>query len=141
MHKYRFTYLLLLFSPLVGQNNNQDSLKVKSPRIAAMMAFTYPGGGQYYNNQPLKGSMLTSAGIASSYLYFDFSKKYNASKGLSSDNKKKFLHKRNRYGWWIIIVYIYGLLDAVVEAHLHPFNSVMNEDLEKNNMETDKTNE
>ena len=26
---------------------------------------------------------------------------------------------------------LYGLLDAIVEAHLHPFKEVMNEDLEQ----------
>ena len=141
MQKYHIIFFLLFFSFTVSQNTNQDSLKLKSPRVAALRAFIYPGGGQFYNNQPLKGSLLTSAGIASTYLYYDYSSKYNDSKDVNSLYKENYLHKRNRYGWWIIIVYIYGLLDAVVEAHLHPFNSVMNEDLEKNNMETDKTNE
>ena len=73
--------------------------------------------------------------------HLDYSKKYNDSKNLNQADKKNFLHQRNRYGWWIIIVYIYGLLDAIVEAHLHPFNSVMNEDLEKNKTESNNTNE
>ena len=64
-----FTYFLLLFSLIAGQNSNQDSLKLKSPSVAALRAFTFPGGGQFYNNQPIKGSLLTSAGIASIYLY------------------------------------------------------------------------
>ncbi|OUX21201.1 MAG: hypothetical protein CBE10_00555 [bacterium TMED250] len=136
-----FTYFLLLFSLIAGQNRNQDSLKLKSPSVAALRAFTFPGGGQFYNNQPLKGSLLTSAGIASVYLYYDHSNKYNNSSSLSSVDKKNYLFKRNRYGWWIIIVYIYGLLDAIVEAHLHPFSSVMNEDLEKNKTESKNTNE
>ena len=38
-----------------------------------------------------------------------------------------------KYGWWVGFVYIYGLLDAIVEAHLHPFRDVMNEDIEKTN--------
>ena len=84
---------------------------------------------------------MTSAGIASAYLYFDFSKKYNNSSNLNPADKKNYLFKRNRYGWWIIIVYIYGLMDAVVEAHLHSFNSVMTENLQKNNTEANKTNE
>jgi hypothetical protein len=32
-------------------------------------------------------------------------------------------------------------MDAVVEAHLHSFNSVMTENLQKNNTEANKTNE
>ena len=137
MYKNYFKYFILLFSLLAGQ----DSLKLKSPSVAALRAFTFPGGGQFYNNQPIKGSLLTSAGIASVYLYYDHSNKYNNSASLSSIDKKNYLYKRNRYGWWIIIVYIYGLVDAIVEAHLHPFNSVMNENLEKNNTEADKAND
>ena len=141
MCKNYFRSILLLFSLISGQNSNQDSLKLKSPSVAALRAFTFPGGGLFYNNQPIKGSLLTSAGIASVYLYYDHSNKYNNSSSLSSVDKKNYLYKRNRYGWWIIIVYIYGLLDAIVEAHLHPFNSVMNEDLEKNKTESNNTNE
>ena len=125
----------------MSQENKEDSLNIKSPKTAALMAFMYPGGGQFYNNQPLKGSVLTSAGITSAYLYFDFSKKYNNSSNLNPADKKNYLFKRNRYGWWIIIVYIYGLMDAVVEAHLHSFDSVMTENLKKNNTEANKTNE
>ena len=141
MGKNYLICILLIFSVLASQDSHQDSLKLKSPSIAAMRAFTYPGRGQFYNNQPLKGSLLTSAGIASIYLYHDYSNKYNNSTSLSSDHKKNYLYKRNRYGWWIIIVYIYGLLDAVVEAHLHPFNSVMSENLEKKKMEHKNNNE
>ena len=141
MRKRHFMLFSLFFPLLMSQENNKDSLNIKSPRVAALRALSYPGGGQFYNNQPLKGSILASAGIASTYLYLDFSAKYNNSSNVSLDEKKNYLFKRNRYGWWIIIVYIYGLLDAVVEAHLHPFNSVMNENLEKNNKEADKTND
>ena len=78
----------MLFSLISGQNSNQDSLKLKSPSVAALRAFTFPGGGQFYNNQPIKGSLLTSAGIASVYLYYDHSNKYNNSSSLSSVDKK-----------------------------------------------------
>ena len=74
----------------------------------------------------------------SAILYLDYSKKYNDSKNLNQADKKNFLHQRNRYGWWIIIVYIYGLLDAIVEAHLHPFNNVMSEKLENPDREDKK---
>lgn len=112
-----------------------DTLQSKSPQTAAIRSFVFPGGGQYYNGQPIKGAVLSTFGVASAVLYMDFSEKYKNSEGVSQSDKKNFLHQRNRYGWWIIIVYIYSLLDAVVEAHLHPFNEVMNEDLEKPDQE------
>ena len=128
-------FSIVIFSLILGQDQEVDSLSQKSPKIAALRSFMFPGGGQFYNDQPIKGSILSSAGIASTYLYLDFSNKYRSSDNLDSSTKKDYLYKRNRYGWWVIIVYIYGLLDAVVEAHLHPFNKVMNENLEKSDQE------
>ena len=128
-------FSIVIFSLILGQDQEVDSLSQKSPKIAALRSFMFPGGGQFYNDQPIKGSILSSAGIASTYLYLDFSNKYRRSGNLDSSIKKDYLYKRNRYGWWVIIVYIYGLLDAVVEAHLHPFNKVMNENLEKSDQE------
>ena len=128
--------MLLLFTSFIfSQYNDVDTLQSKSPQTAAIRSFVFPGGGQYYNGQPIKGAVLSTLGVASAVLYMDFSEKYKNSEGVSQSDKKNFLHQRNRYGWWIIIVYIYGLLDAVVEAHLHPFNEVMSEDLEKPDQE------
>lgn len=133
--KNSFILLLLFTSFIFSQYNDVDTLQSKSPQTAAIRSFVFPGGGQYYNGQPIKGAILSTFGVASAVLYMDFSEKYKNSEGVSQSDKKNFLHQRNRYGWWIIIVYIYGLLDAVVEAHLHPFNEVMNEDLEKPDQE------
>ena len=133
--KNSFILLLLFTSFIFSQYNDVDTLQSKSPQTAAIRSFVFPGGGQYYNGQPIKGAVLSTFGVASAVLYMDFSEKYKNSEGVTQSDKKNFLHQRNRYGWWIIIVYIYGLLDAVVEAHLHPFNEVMNEDLEKPDQE------
>lgn len=133
--KNSFILLLLFTSFIFSQYNDVDTLQSKSPQTAAIRSFVFPGGGQYYNGQPIKGAVLSTFGVASAVLYMDFSEKYKNSEGVSQSDKKNFLHQRNRYGWWVIIVYIYGLLDAVVEAHLHPFNEVMNEDLEKPDQE------
>ena len=133
--KNSFILLLLFTSFIFSQYNDVDTLQSKSPQTAAIRSFVFPGGGQYYNGQPIKGAVLSTFGVASTVLYMDFSEKYKNSEGVSQSDKKNFLHQRNRYGWWIIIVYIYGLLDAVVEAHLHPFNEVMSEDLEKPDQE------
>ena len=130
--------LILLCQYVFGQNNDADTINVKSPQTAAMRSFIFPGGGQYYNEQPIKGAVLTTMGLSSAILYLDYSKKYNDSKNLNQADKKNFLHQRNRYGWWIIIVYIYGLFDAIVEAHLHPFNKVKSEKLENPDREDKK---
>ena len=133
--KNSFILFLLSTSFIFSQYNDVDTLQSKSPQTAAIRSFVFPGGGQYYNGQPIKGAVISTFGVASAVLYMDFSEKYKNSEDVSQSDKKNFLHQRNRYGWWIIIVYIYGLLDAVVEAHLHPFNEVMSEDLEKPDQE------
>lgn len=52
--------------------------------------------------------------------------------------KSRYMDKRNKYAWWIGFVWMYGMLDAVVEAHLHPFNQIMSEDIESNKTKKEK---
>ena len=44
--------------------------------------------------------------------------------------KHRYLEKRNKYAWWIIFLYFYGMVDAMVDAHLSPFNEVMEVSIE-----------
>ena len=39
---------------------------------------------------------------------------------------KRYLEKRNKYAWWVIFIYFYSMIDAMVDAHLSPFDQVMN---------------
>ena len=82
--------------------------------------------------------MLISGALVFGFLYADHAKKYSDYSGDDTDEKARYLKLRNKYGWWVGFVYIYGLHDAIVEAHLYPFNKVMNEDLEKPNSEDKK---
>ena len=91
----------------------------------------FPGGGQFYNEQKIKGSVLLSGAVLSSLVYLDFANKYKNHNGENSSQKEQYLKQRNRYGWWVLIIYFYGLVDALVESHLNPFEEVMSEDIEK----------
>ena len=82
--------------------------------------------------------MLISGALVFGFLYADYAKKYSDYSEDDTVEKARYLKLRNKYGWWVGFVYIYGLLDAIVEAHLYPFNKVMNEDLEKPNSEDKK---
>ena len=44
--------------------------------------------------------------------------------------KHRYLQKRNKYAWWIGFIYVYGMIDAVVDAHLHNFDHLMASPLE-----------
>ena len=44
--------------------------------------------------------------------------------------KNRYLEKRNKYAWWVIFIYFYSMIDAMVDAHLSPFDQVMNTAIE-----------
>ena len=79
----------------------------------------------------LKQLGLSHCIFCTDLFYADNANNYDNYSGTDSAIKQGYLEQRNKYGWWIGFVYIYGLLDAIVEAHLHPFKEVMNEDLEQ----------
>ena len=41
--------------------------------------------------------------------------------------KHRYLEKRNKYAWWLAIIYIYGMIDSIVDANLSEFNQLMDE--------------
>ena len=128
MNQKRFLIFAIIL-PLFGQE--VDSLSRKTPQEAMKRALMFPGGGQFYNGETIKGALLVVITIGSAYFYADNANNYDNYSGTDSAIKQDYLEQRNKYGWWIGFVYIYGLLDAIVEAHLHPFKEVMNEDLEQ----------
>ncbi|MBC8345973.1 MAG: hypothetical protein ISR82_00705 [Candidatus Marinimicrobia bacterium] len=125
---------LLLFTAIIIAQE-VDSVEAKTPGQAAKRAMMFPGGGQFYNGQPIKGSLLIGAVLAAGFLYTDYAIKYKNYDGNDAAEKATYLKLRNKYGWWVGFVYIYGLLDAIVEAHLHPFNEIMSEDLTQSKQE------
>ena len=42
-------FSIVIFSLIVGQDQEVDSLSQKSPKVAALRSFMFPGGGQFYN--------------------------------------------------------------------------------------------
>jgi hypothetical protein len=131
MSKIMILISFLTAFPLIAQES--DSTLQKSPSKAASRALLFPGGGQFYNDQKIKGILLLGAALGAGFLYIESSSKYKNYEGIDMSEKAKYLKLRNKYGWWVGFVYIYGLLDAIVEAHLHPFRDVMSEDIEKTN--------
>ena len=125
----RFIILIICCTCLYPQG--ADSLKSKSPAKAALYGAMFPGGGQVYNGRWLKGALLLSLEAAAIYQWYlngDIYKKYES--GNYSLSKHRYLEKRNKFVWWAVFIYVYGMIDAVVDAHLNPFNSVMAENIE-----------
>lgn len=120
--------LPIFLGVLMGQDS--DSLNTHTPKKAALYAMLFPGAGQLYNNRPLKtGLMLGMVGLAAWRWSVNGENYQNYTEDMALP-KRRYLEKRNKYAWWMGFIYIYGLLDAVVDAHLINFNEVMEEDLE-----------
>ena len=109
-----FVIILCIWSFCLGQNSEIDSTKVKDPSLAWKMAFV-PGLGQLYNEKYFKFIGLLSA-------------EFYAVNRFNNLRKNGNITKRNTYGWWVMGLYFYGILDAYVDAHLSSFPKKVNKE-------------
>jgi len=116
---------IVFFSVNLMNGQNVDSLKNKSPAEAAKYALIFPGGGQFYNEKYLKGGILIGLEIYSLLKFNEYriDVKYQ--------NVTSAISKRNKCIWWAFFIYFYGFMDAIVEAHLIPHESVMDTSVEE----------
>jgi len=135
--------ICLVSSFLLGETHPDTSDSIKSPKNAALSSII-PGGGQLYNGKKFKAGLILAGEVLAIVNWHNNSQLYNR---YNADNdvdyplpKYRYLEKRNKYVWWIGFIYIYGLIDAIVDAHLHPFEDVMAEELgnNQNSVETKK---
>ena len=116
-------FIACLLCPLFG--DEIDSTQLKNPKIAFISA-VIPGGGQIYNGKLFKAlSLVVLEGMA----YNSWLENSAIYKDYDTDDyplrKHRYLEKRNKYAWWVGFIYVYGMIDAVVDAHLSLFNDVM----------------
>ena len=121
-----FIFGIVFFSVNLMNGQNVDTLKNKSPAEAAKYALIFPGGGQFYNERYLKGGILIGLEIYSLLKFNEYriDVKYQ--------NVTSAISKRNKCIWWAFFIYFYGFMDAIVEAHLIPHESVMDTPVEEN---------
>ena len=110
--------------------------QLKDPKIALKRSLTIPGAGQLYNDQKVKGYALMAGEVLALWSFNDNRKKYNNYEDSDSNSKEHYLRERNRFAWIAIGLYFYGVLDAVVEAHLDNFDEVVKESDPLNNKGT-----
>ena len=111
--------------------------QLKDPKIALKRSLTIPGAGQLYNDQKVKGYTLMAGEVLALWSFNDNRKKYNIYEDSDPNSKEHYLRERNRFAWIAIGLYFYGVLDAVVEAHLDNFDEVVKESDPLNNKGTD----
>ena len=110
----------------------QDTVKVE--RKDSKKAFVYslfPGMGQAYNGKWIKSALIIGLEVSSFMAWRLNLDRYN---NYDSNNfplrKYRYLEKRNKYAWWMGIIYVYSMIDAVVDSHLHSFDHLMNKPIE-----------
>ena len=118
-------FSLLLSYNLNAQINEVDSTLIKNSRQAFLFSLV-PGGGQFYNQKYIKGSLVMGLETLALYSWLENSKIYkNYDSEEYSLRKNRYLEKRNKYAWWVIFLYFYSMIDAMVDAHLSPFDDIM----------------
>ena len=84
-----------------------------------------------YNGKLLKGSILMGLESLAIYSFLENSNIYkDYDNGDHPFSKGRYLEKRNKYAWWVIFLYFYSMIDALVDAHLSPFDDVMSTEIE-----------
>ena len=104
-----------------------ESEQLKDPKIAMKRSLIFPGAGQLYNDQKIKGSILIAGELFALWSFNENKNKYDNYDGSESHSRDYYLRKRNRFAWIAVGLYFYGMLDAVVEAHLDNFDKVVEE--------------
>jgi len=133
-------FSVIIFSSLFSQQKvdfRTEEEQLKDPKIALKRSLTIPGAGQLYNDQKVKGYALMASEVLALWSFNDNRKKYNNYEDSDSNSKEHYLRERNRFAWIAIGLYFYGVLDAVVEAHLDNFDEVVKESDPLNNKGTD----
>ena len=115
---------------LTAQVTRTDSTLIKNPKIAFYLS-AVPGGGQLYNGKILKGSLVFALESFAMYSWLENAKIYRDYDSINKPlSKNRYLEKRNKYAWWVIFIYFYSMIDAMVDAHLSPFDQIMNTAIE-----------
>ena len=117
-----------------------DTVEVR--RKDSKKAFIYslfPGMGQAYNEKWIKSALVIGLEAGAYVSWQENLKKYRDYD--SNDyplNRHRYLEKRNKFAWWMGIIYIYAMIDAIVDAHLHSFDDLMESPLDQENSKGNK---
>ena len=129
-----------------GVSNRFDGVDNPSPKRAALLsAIPFTGAGQFYNGQFFKGAMVSVVEIACMVSAINLQGIMNLSEeypiSMKAENEDLYnmipyanqqewngrfdnaARTRTMFMWYGVIFYLYGIVDAMVDAHLHNFDS------------------
>lgn len=75
-----------------------------------------PGAGQIYNEKWLKAAMMMGSEAYTLYKAREFHRMFDKDR-----SDKVSLINRNKHLWYSAGIYVYAMLDALVDAHLSSF--------------------
>jgi hypothetical protein len=116
-------------SPAPDSVPSTAPLPSHSPTGALLRSAALPGWGQFYNEEYLKGVVLGVTGTGLLTLLLIENSAANEARedylesGSPSDEDHYELHRQNRLDliWYTSAAWLYGMLDAYVDAHLFHF--------------------
>jgi len=134
--RYFLTFLLLLSTTL--RSEIDDSI------LAPSLSFLIPGGGQFYNNEYIKGSIYSGIELAFGYgIYYSIDKLtyfkdekgklsrddllYDSKSNYYKRNIKKFRRERNNYIWLTVTTVLISAGDAFVSTKFKQFSKRAND--------------
>lgn len=128
LHCLLLTVVLVsvLPDPVIGQTEVDSTAqpdttqRAPGPRTAFLLGLI-PGGGQLYNGKWLKAIIVIAA---DGYFFHQFQqalKSYNDYDASYPTDENPYLEERNKFAWQAMFVYILGLMDGYVDAHLSTF--------------------
>ncbi len=128
-------FLVSLFFFIILKAEDTTSVINKNPKKAFIFSLV-PGMGQAYNGRWIKSALVIGLEISSFLSWKENLYRYNQYDNNNFPLRKyRYLEKRNKYAWWMGIIYIYSMIDAVVDSHLHSFDDLMDSPIKniKNN--------
>ena len=93
-------YVILLLLCFIFSDDTKDTFDWKTNLI--------PVVGQIKNKKYLKAGILAGS-------------QFYATKKFMFHNSKDQIAKRNTYAWWVVLLYLYGILDAYVDYNFKNF--------------------
>ena len=125
-----FNFIFIVFFTSISLSQQKVDFRTpeeqaKDPKIALKKSLIFPGMGQIYNDQKIKGYSLIAAEIFSLWSFNENRKKHKNYSESDAKSQDYYLRERNRFAWMAIGLYFYGILDSVVEAHLDNFDEIV----------------
>ena len=128
----RFYFIFLLaFNLLSGESKKK--VGKKDHRKTIFYHSLIPGLGQAKNKKWIKSLAIIGLEVAAVSNWSNNASIYNRFDNSPESyplTKDTYLKKRNKYAWWIGILYFYSMIDAVVDGHFYEFKDIINSSIE-----------